>query len=370
MISCSRRVLLVAVNTLGRGGVQSSIMSIVRYLHASFTFDIVLFTNKKTYYEEEFLSYGGRIFRCPAYDGDNRVLKKMDYYTRHLRTQKYAVRLLRENRYDVIHCHNNFEAAPFVEAAKEAGIPIRIVHTHVITGKCNPVYNAIRRSELKKLRRCATAFVGCSEKACDSFYGKNGGAIVINNSFDEKRFAQERFRQKGSRLIRLLQIGNYSDLKNQLFTVHIVAILKKRYAALKCDFVGFDVAGYEDRIRNEVERLNLQDIITFYPHDADTPQLLSEATAVLLPSRTEGFGIVLIEAQAMGVQCYASDCVPESTNCGGCTYLPLSAGEEVWAERIAQDYEQNQGKHYNYDMSAYSEEKVMSCYRQLYGETK
>ena len=72
------------------------------------------------------------------------------------------------------------------------------------------------------------------------------------------------------------------------------------------------------------------------------PALLRESTLLLLPSRSEGFGIVLIEAQAMGLSCYASDTVPKETDRGGVTFLPLSAGPEAWADAILRDrrYEQ------------------------------
>ena len=67
------------------------------------------------------------------------------------------------------------------------------------------------------------------------------------------------------------------------------------------------------------------------PGDADMPKLLSQSSGFLFPSLHEGFGIVLIEAQAMGVKCYASDTVPRATDCGCVIYLPLKDGAKVWA---------------------------------------
>ena len=48
------KVLLVSCEGLGRGGVQSVIMSIVKGLSDKFIFDIVLFTSEKRYYDDEF----------------------------------------------------------------------------------------------------------------------------------------------------------------------------------------------------------------------------------------------------------------------------------------------------------------------------
>ena len=75
-----KRILLVSCEGLGNGGVQAVIMSIVRNLHKEYLFDILLFTSEKRYYDEEFLTYGGQIFRIPRYEGKNQFRKKIYYY--------------------------------------------------------------------------------------------------------------------------------------------------------------------------------------------------------------------------------------------------------------------------------------------------
>ena len=55
----------------------------------------------------------------------------------------------------------------------------------------------------------------------------------------------------------------------------------------------------------------------------------------LFPSRYEGFGMAMIEAQCSGLACVASDVVPEDTNADGrAVYLPLEAGDESWARAL------------------------------------
>ena len=55
----------------------------------------------------------------------------------------------------------------------------------------------------------------------------------------------------------------------------------------------------------------------------------------VFPSFFEGFGFVLIEAQANGITCISSDGVPQETNLSGADkmiYIPLE--KNVWVEKL------------------------------------
>ena len=60
---------MVSCEGLGNGGVQAIMMGIVRNLYTECHFDMLLFTSEKRYYDDEFLKYGGKIFRVPKYEG-------------------------------------------------------------------------------------------------------------------------------------------------------------------------------------------------------------------------------------------------------------------------------------------------------------
>lgn len=70
----------------------------------------------------------------------------------------------------------------------------------------------------------------------------------------------------------------------------------------------------------------------------------------VFPSIFEGFGLVLVEAQASGLCCFASDIVPNETKLSeNITYLPLDAGVERWADAITQSYEKKAGRNVDHD---------------------
>ena len=110
----------------------------------------------------------------------------------------------------------------------------------------------------------------------------------------------------------------------------------------------------------------LDDNVSFYPSNADTPYLLNETRYMLFPSRKEGFGVVLIEAQAMGVLCFASDSVPVETNAGGVNFLSLELGPETWAKTILQDYNNNDLDFCMCDCSRFNSTSTAETFNLLY----
>ena len=77
-----KKVLMVSSRTFDNGGVQAVMMDITRNCQDTCSFDVVLFTQKQGYHDNEFLSYGGKIFRIPRFYEKFSFLKKIDYYIR------------------------------------------------------------------------------------------------------------------------------------------------------------------------------------------------------------------------------------------------------------------------------------------------
>lgn len=349
---------MVSCDGLGNGGVQSVMMNIIRSLSSNYSFDMLLFTDETRYYDNEFLSYGGKIIRIPRYNRSNSIRKKMDYYIRGYALFFSVVKLLKEHGpYDIIHCNDEAESGIIIKAAAKCKIPVRIVHTHVIFQNGNPLLNIINKHRRIMIDRYSTAKIGCSKEACESFFLDKTSYQVINNPYDEEKFYCDSFLE--STPFSIIQIGRISDLKNQIFSLKVINKVKETYPRILFRIVGAPEGDYYKELTSMIDKYNLSENIEFYPANSKLPTLLSKSSAMIFPSKHEGFGIVLIEAQAMGLKCYASDVVPSSTNCGGVTFIPLSAGIEKWADIIIEDYKRYNGLHKQYDVSAYTKKSVM-----------
>lgn len=131
-------------------------------------------------------------------------------------------------------------------------------------------------------------------------------------------------------------IGRFIDLKNHDFLIKIFnEILKKKdnsYLLLVGD------GELRSNIEKQIHEMNLDRHVKILSHRDDVPRLLKAMDVFVFPSKVEGFGIVAIEAQAVGLRCVMSDAVPESTHVTKYA-IPLSLKEsaEKWADVILDD---------------------------------
>lgn len=67
----------------------------------------------------------------------------------------------------------------------------------------------------------------------------------------------------------------------------------------------------------------------------DATKIMSCFDTLVLPSLSESFSLVLIEAQANNVRCVASDTVPMDVICNAnCFALSLSAPKQQWIDTV------------------------------------
>jgi len=345
-------------------------MGIVKNLSKEFHFDILLFTSEIRHYENEFLKYGGKIFRIPYYEGHIGLRRRADSYLRDYKMYRDCKKLLKnEMPYDVIHCNNEFESAPILKAAYECGIPIRICHTHVVHMPGNPLINIINHLRAKQICKYATAQIGCSEEANHSIYLEKTSCKVVPNFYDEDKFKYSDGNSSAlANHIVISHVGAYAVNKNQLFSIKIAEELVRKGLSVQLNLIGFDLEqSYRDQLDKYLKDNSLSEYINLIPGDRDFTSILNESHCFLMPSIREGFGISLIEAQAVGLHCFASANIPISTNCGGVDFISLDDSPKAWANQILHWFQRTKGRRNSrYDTFKFKSKNVMNQYRILY----
>ena len=360
-----RRVLMVSCDGLGNGGVQAIMMGIVRSLSNLYHFDMLLFTSERRFYDDEFEKYG-KIFRIPKYEGTCKLAEKMDPYIRDVYIYYYLCKILsREKSYDVIHCNKEYESAPLLLAAYKHHIPVRICHTHVIHNGGTSLLSIINYVRKKILNKFANVRIGCSTEACKTLY--YGDFSVLNNFYDDDRFHFSPKMIGNSKLLILSQVGSVSVVKNQLFSLDVLRCILDNGCDAVLNIVGFDNdLRYKKVIIDRIDELKLENKVVLHPGDADIPSILRSSSCFIMPSLHEGFGIALIEAQAIGLHCFASSRIPRSTDCGNVEYLNIDTGANVWAERILEWHSYYTGINNYSDTSKYKKSMLCDSVKKIY----
>ena len=127
-------------------------------------------------------------------------------------------------------------------------------------------------------------------------------------------------------------IGRMAPPKNQKFLLQIFKKVKKERTNSILLMIGNGPLKKE--IESEIKRLNLQDSVILLGVRNDVPNLLMAMDVFVLPSLSEGLGIVAMEAQASGLKCILSDKVPVETDMGGAKYISLQTYCKQWASAI------------------------------------
>lgn len=360
------KILFVAQEGLNKGGVQTVIMSLVENLSCKYQIDIVLFTSEERYYDKIFESYGGRIYRIAFLDGRTKWAKRVNRILKSTVGYFLLKKIIRNNGpYKAIHCHNSIESVTALRVAKNCGIRNRINQVHVVFDDSS--LSGLKKAKYDKTKiqmaHLATASIGCSKMACESFF--KGDYQIILNPYNEELFKQTETDTRKFDSPVIVQVGNLSGLKNQIFTLKVFNIILQKYPNAHLNFIGPDCGAYAS-LKAYIAENNMGHNVTFFAPDVNIPKIMQQSSCLVLPSLTESFGIVLVEAQAMGLKCFASDKVPQEANAGGCVYLPIGNTEGIWADAIESEFAISCGTHKKYDVSKFSSKLIAEQIDKLY----
>ena len=120
-----KRILHV-VSCLERGGTEAFIMNHYRMIdRTKYQFDFLVFHKKDYPYTEEIHNLGGRIFFCTP-PSVGKIFSSIREMVKCMKTN---------GPFCAVHSHINIENAWIMVAAKIAGIPVRVSHSHDTKGK-------------------------------------------------------------------------------------------------------------------------------------------------------------------------------------------------------------------------------------------
>lgn len=292
------------------GGVEAVVMNYYRHIDKNkIQFDFIIDEDSNGIPKEEIESMGGKVILIPPYQ------KVIKYH-------KELKRVLKDGKYRIVHSHINTLSVFSLYAAKCAGIPIRIAHSHSTTNKLEKKKNLMKQVLRHFSRMFATDYFACSELAGKWLFGNkaltNGKICVLNNAIEvESYIYNEELRRKKRKELNIQDnqivighIGRFVKQKNHSFLIDIFNEIHKKNEQMVLVLVG--QGPLEQEIKDKVKVLGLEECVKFLGQRDDVNELYQAIDIIAFPSLYEGLGMVLIEAQASGIYCIASTHVPDN----------------------------------------------------------
>ena len=331
--------IMHVVGGMNRGGAETWLMHVLRNIDRDeFKMDFVVHTDQPSAFDDEIRHLGSKVIRCMNHS--NPVA-----YARHFN------RILRRHGpYDVVHSHVQNFSGYALWLARRAGVPVRIVHSHLDTSDVDDAASRVRRLYVSAtkwmVKRNATLGLAVSDKAAKALFGEDWEADarwqILYCGIDLAPFADP----VDATAVRaelgipadafvIGHVGRFMEQKNHTFLIDIAAEVARSESNMRLLLVGD--GPLRPSIEQKVVEAGLSDKVIFAGTRPDVSRLMLGAMDVfVMPSLYEGLPLVGMEVQSAGLPLVVSDTVTEELD----VVKPLvrrsslSKHASVWADEV------------------------------------
>lgn len=323
------RVLHI-VGKMDRAGAETMIMNLYRNIdRTQVQFDFVTFTTEQGDYDQEILALGGKIIPIIANNAIGRMFK-LNFF------------LKNNSQYKIVHTHTLLSNAFHLLAAKTAGIKYRISHSHnTSNGKFGFIAKVYEKIAINFNKNLSTKKIACGVEAATYLFNTSAGVWILKNGIDLMAYRDISNTSKNYwcsikdnvQGLKIIQVGRFNDVKNHNFSLEIAKNLKDR--GLNFTFFIAGQGPLEDKIKEKIKDYSLENNVYLIGVRGDVPNLMADADIMLMPSLHEGFPVVLVESQAVGLKSIISDKISKEVDLGlGLIQFEPINDPIIWANKL------------------------------------
>lgn len=234
-------------------------------------------------------------------------------------------RVMRRERFDIVHTHTPKAGLLGQYAAALAGVPVRVhtIHGLYFPGHMKPnrrwlyvllEWLTMLPSHLNLSQNAEDVPVAVAEKICPADRIRLLGNGIDLSQFDPSAQTPERRAstraslglEPGQKVVGM--VARFVVEKGYLEMLEAARLIHRRMPDVRFVFVGSVQPGKKDAMRPEVlDEMGLAGVAQFLGHRRDVADLYAVMDVLALPSHREGFPRAPMEAAAMGVPAVATD---------------------------------------------------------------
>lgn len=328
---------LQVFSSLNKGGAETRTMVFMRSVdpkNIGVDFAVTSANAQQHYYYDEIISLGGKVYEIHSW----KQVGFVEYFAQ-------WTRLLRENQYQIVHCHAGLFSAVPMYVAWLNDIPMRIVHAH--DSSADNGSKLVLRINKIITNLFANRRIYCSTEAAVFAFGEKNlhraGSYFLPNGVDFHAYSELTPAQRVGvkRDLKLPEhsfvvgtVGNARPVKNHIFLVKAFHKLLERDPMAVLVIAGRNEQDVE--AKQYVEENGIGGRVIFAGSQDNIPSFLQILDLFVLPSFNEGAPVSVIEAQAANVPCILSDTITRDVDVGTgfVKYLSLDAPLDTWAEQM------------------------------------
>lgn len=340
--------LIHFINSLNIGGAETIVKDYVLLIDKK-KFDIVILCHDRvgSFYEKILQDAGIRIFFISDFFPFKRLYfnRLIHKFIRHSYIDKLIAKfIIKREKPDIIHSHQPFNS---------------IIEFAIPSNKCKLFHTV--HSEPKEFWCTGTRYANRDFKAVSSLIRKHGmrlialhepmrqelnqmfhvnNTVVLNNGIDFNKFNVSESKETIRKELNINEdaflvghVGRFVPLKRHDLIVDSFYELCKIKKNAHLLLVGSGET--RSQIEEKIKSMQLSEKVTILEPRMDIPRIMKSLDVFIFPSLFEGLGIVLIEAQRMGVPCVVSDAIPEAAIVSNLVLrMPKDSTPLQWSERL------------------------------------
>lgn len=340
--------LIHFINSLNIGGAETIVKDYVLLIDKK-KFDIVILCHDRvgSFYEKILQDAGIRIFFISDFFPFKRLYfnRLIHKFIRHSYIDKLIAKfIIKREKPDIIHSHQPFNSIiEFANPSKKCKL-FHTVHSEPKEFWCtgtryaNRDFRAVSSLIKKHGMRLIALHEPMRQELNQMFHVNN--TVVLNNGIDFNKFNVSESKETIRKELNINEdaflvghVGRFVPLKRHDLIVDSFYELCKVKKNAHLLLVGSGET--RSQIEEKIKSMQLSEKVTMLEPRMDIPRIMKSLDVFIFPSLFEGLGIVLIEAQRMGVPCVVSDAIPDAAIVSNLVLrMPKDSTPLQWAKRL------------------------------------
>lgn len=331
--------VLYFIDRMLKGGIQALVVDIARNINKDkFQLDCLLLDDGKKYELEDTL----KELNCNVYKLENIWIRTPFDYIRYYKEMSKFFKT-KGKEYDIVHLHSSSKNFLVLYLAKKNGIKVRIAHSHNTAFQTKNSTKIFFGNILKHfLIKNSTDFMACSTAAGQWLFGDKVEFSILKNAIDLDKFIYNDEKRKEIRNkygikddeIVCGNVGRITEQKNHKFLIEVFNKVFQNNQKYKLLLIGKGEEEKEKELKELVSKYRITNNVIFAGFQENAYDFFNAMDLFVFPSKFEGLGIVLIEAQANGLNCLVSKNIPEEAKITTNVKSISLDNKEEWMQEI------------------------------------